>query len=924
MTLKRVLVLVMALVMVVSACAPSVLAAYKPETKHEHLEDVLNNPEYAEKYEEIKTIVETIAKDIEENHEEYYAGGYAYALENGYIDTAIETIKETLETIREIDLEGVEMTDELRGELETELDALVPTLEKLLKVLESGEASEFDGFVKAVLTFEGDLYLHMNNIYAILEQASIDLNQFALVPAFNEALRLLEEEIIPAIEETVEAYVDYVVEVLTPYYEKAVEVIGIAYDTYELLVETIVKINLYVENAIDLAVGTFNSLVAKLVEFYENAEDAVRNACDIYNKVIDTVTNVVETLVKFNADVREQLQVFGETIDKAIVAIVKVYERTLDILVKAYGSIENAIVVAGQVHDYVMNIILENIELFESGVEAAAELLYTIYADIVEIVNNAPGEANAFVSYMATELAAYILGIVSDIEAFLNDLDAHIAEKDYGALNGSYELKDNSSYVALGNSPFAEELAEMLHLSDKYSQSGLRAGNGYLNAVAHADIITINVDGGEFLTFAAKQVSGTVASIVRSNDRLMELYEHPFVGGYVSSVVSGYGINIDAETEELDWDKYLNAENKEMLENALALAKAELIERGIPEYYHIDLQPIVDEALEENGLAGLPGFAITMDPIEVPVADIVVYAIESALYAYARYTDDLGALLADIYVTSPKATVVLLGIENPLEGLSVDLSAFGIEGVDFDDCLAISDLLIKTFNVQLYAAAAKNEKTVFVPEHDAEAIYDAIHPFCNHVYDDCEDEECNRCFEVRKAPGHSFTNYVYNNDATCEEDGTKTAVCTHCGATDTKVAENTELGHDWAGRTCTSAAKCTRCGAINNEEGPSAHDYTKATCTEDAECRDCGDVKTKALGHNFGNWKTTVEPTRKTEGLEEHVCKRCGLLETRVLPVIPPKYSAGTIVAVILSAVFFAIAVSTIVLWLLRKKDILK
>ena len=216
MNFKRVLVLVMALVMVVSACAPSVLAAYKPETKHEHLEDVLNNPEYAEKYEEIKTIVETIAKDIEENHEEYYAGGYAYALENGYIDTAIETIKETLETIREIDLEGVEMTDELRGELETELDALVPTLEKLLKVLESGEASEFDGFVKAILTFEGDLYLHMNNIYAILEQGSIDLNQFALVPAFNEALRLLEEEVIPAIEETVEAYVDYVVEVLTP------------------------------------------------------------------------------------------------------------------------------------------------------------------------------------------------------------------------------------------------------------------------------------------------------------------------------------------------------------------------------------------------------------------------------------------------------------------------------------------------------------------------------------------------------------------------------------------------------------------------------------------------------------------------------------------------------------------------------------
>ena len=41
---------------------------------------------------------------------------------------------------------------------------------------------------------------------------------------------------------------------------------------------------------------------------------------------------------------------------------------------------------------------------------------------------------------------------------------------------------------------------------------------------------------------------------------------------------------------------------------------------------------------------------------------------------------------------------------------------------------------------------------------------------------------------------HEFTNYVYDNNATYDEDGTKTAYCNHgCGATNTLTAENTKL-----------------------------------------------------------------------------------------------------------------------------------
>ena len=39
---------------------------------------------------------------------------------------------------------------------------------------------------------------------------------------------------------------------------------------------------------------------------------------------------------------------------------------------------------------------------------------------------------------------------------------------------------------------------------------------------------------------------------------------------------------------------------------------------------------------------------------------------------------------------------------------------------------------------------------------------------------------------------HSFGDYVYNNDATTEKDGTKTATCSVCGRTDTVTAEGTK------------------------------------------------------------------------------------------------------------------------------------
>lgn len=67
------------------------------------------------------------------------------------------------------------------------------------------------------------------------------------------------------------------------------------------------------------------------------------------------------------------------------------------------------------------------------------------------------------------------------------------------------------------------------------------------------------------------------------------------------------------------------------------------------------------------------------------------------------------------------------------------------------------------------------------------------------------------------ALGHEYTDYVFNNDATCTQNGTETAKCNHtdCKETHTRTKENSMLGHSygvptytWNGGKCTATRIC--------------------------------------------------------------------------------------------------------------------
>lgn len=82
----------------------------------------------------------------------------------------------------------------------------------------------------------------------------------------------------------------------------------------------------------------------------------------------------------------------------------------------------------------------------------------------------------------------------------------------------------------------------------------------------------------------------------------------------------------------------------------------------------------------------------------------------------------------------------------------------------------------------------------------------------------CDREGCgetNTIIDEGSSPGqHQWTNYISNGDATCLEDGTKTAVCDrgNCGERNTITDEGSSLGHQWTNYVSNGDATCLKDG----------------------------------------------------------------------------------------------------------------
>ena len=144
--------------------------------------------------------------------------------------------------------------------------------------------------------------------------------------------------------------------------------------------------------------------------------------------------------------------------------------------------------------------------------------------------------------------------------------------------------------------------------------------------------------------------------------------------------------------------------------------------------------------------------------------------------------------------------------------------------------------------------------------------------------------------------------------ATCTSSAIRTYTATFSGAswasTQTKTRTMTATGHSYTSvvtaPTCTAQGyttyTCSVCGDTykDNYTAAKGHTWVAATCTAPKTCSVCKATEGNALGHSYGDWSVTLEPTCTTTGTKRRDCSRCDHYETGTVAKLGHNY-IGTV-----------------------------
>lgn len=220
--------------------------------------------------------------------------------------------------------------------------------------------------------------------------------------------------------------------------------------------------------------------------------------------------------------------------------------------------------------------------------------------------------------------------------------------------------------------------------------------------------------------------------------------------------------------------------------------------------------------------------------------------------------------------------------------------------------------------VCMYNASHKETKEITADGHKA-VKFEKVDSTCssdgNIEYYYCEvcsksfsDSECENEIQsvIIGKKEHIFTRYISNNDATCVEDGTLTAVCDGCNtATDTITDEGSKLfaqhKPDESGEKCSLCSKALLAEHIWSEDKV---ELKPASCNEDGlkavVCTRCGEIKidTKEIipssGHNHTEeWQVILPSDCQQNGVKIKICRNCFEVLSEIIPKNQHNYSDG-------------------------------
>ena len=813
--MKKFLAVLLAVMMVVSMLPTHAFAA--EENKYFSDEAIAAGEE---KIEEVLAAVELVMELVPEYYDEAYADAYAYALENGYIEVAINGIEIAIDAINSIDLGNTEITAESQANIYAELAATVATLEELKAVLENGAAEDVEGLVESVMALQDDLYNHLYNLSVFTKQAGEDVYELVYLPLKG----YVEEVVIPQAIEAAN-------EVLRQTYAHLVEKIGEIYGV-------IVDVNMTVENIIEAVRDHIIHITMGDVEltddfFYLAITDGTDGYADMVAAALNLTAEQYKKVTMDEVTIADMLRADFITVGYSGVSAVSF-------------TVEQILGVANGYVEYVKDFVEAVDTKLETNFPKVMDMIgIDVYETVMGTVESEYGVYLALVAGKEVTEMDWVALVgeenVAYIETVLSELRATLVEQGV-----TETISYSINVVEMANQMIAEYTDNLIKLNEEELHAALGE---------HA-VFTIEIPVADLAVFAAESA---LYEFISYNKEYAEMIQT------INTLNPEATVAVLGNYNRFDVDyAFMVDEVNFTLAEVLAQFGFEgfkmpvEVEDAIAAMVAMSVIEIPAGQLTDHVMGYYDQLIDMIVSFELPVCEEVEQLIAGLVEISDAHVERVVGQIEDVYtVTLPVTELLKLVAEYGYQidalinaSLNTQLSVGG-KMVEANDVLA-ELAQVTSLHPLSYAVLFRNVYYVNISEardggnaYIASQILNALNVTCDHVYDNCLDTTCNRCGDVRVAPGHSFTNYVSNNDATCTEDGTKTAKCDYCDAINTVVDAGSALDHSFTNyvsnndATCTEdgtkTAKCDRCDVTNTvvDEGSMLdHNYENGVCTE--------------------------------------------------------------------------------------------
>jgi len=237
-------------------------------------------------------------------------------------------------------------------------------------------------------------------------------------------------------------------------------------------------------------------------------------------------------------------------------------------------------------------------------------------------------------------------------------------------------------------------------------------------------------------------------------------------------------------------------------------------------------------------------------------AESIATVLEYMLYECVVYGYETLDTIDAIRVHNETAVLLVLGLYNPLNGLTFTAGGKTI------DISGIIDGMIDICNVFLLTKTLDLENTAFIDISDT-----STHGYENVNLDKLGSDLESKLYELLRDSDKQYANqngHYYIRDQIL---GALKAPCKHPGTTIKNAKEATCAAEGYTG---------------------------DKVCTECGEIREAGKAIDKKA-HSFGNWTLTQAPTCKDKGVETRTCSSCKGTETRPVNTVDHSWNNGVV-----------------------------